>query len=110
MRDVATRYLAALDEATNRLLPALERLERSFAAKAEEFADIVKAGRNLPVEYSKLIAEPFEQRIYNSEDFREGPAAFAEKRLRPMEFGGDQGLKAATAAVVAVLDEDLARR
>jgi 3-isopropylmalate dehydrogenase len=36
--------------------------------------------------------------------------AFAEKRLRPMEFGGDQGLKAATAAVVAVLDEDLARR
>ncbi len=38
-------HLAALDEATNRLLPALERLERSFAAKAEEFADIVKAGR-----------------------------------------------------------------
>ena len=38
-------HLAALDEATNRLLPALERLERAFAAKAEEFADIVKAGR-----------------------------------------------------------------
>jgi enoyl-CoA hydratase/carnithine racemase len=42
---------------------------------------IVKVGRNLPVEYSKVIAEPFEERIYNSEDFREGPAAFAEKRL-----------------------------
>ena len=41
---------------------------------------IVKVGRNLPVEYSKVIAEPFEERIYNSEDFREGPAAFAEKR------------------------------
>src|SRR3954447_21135573 len=38
-------HLAALEEATNRLLPALERLERSFAAKADEFADIVKSGR-----------------------------------------------------------------
>jgi fumarate hydratase class II len=38
-------HLAALDEASNRLVPALERLEQSFAAKAEEFSDIVKAGR-----------------------------------------------------------------
>src|SRR5829696_3388813 len=38
-------HLAALDEATNTLLPALERLERAFAAKADEFKDIVKAGR-----------------------------------------------------------------
>jgi fumarate hydratase class II len=38
-------HLAALDEATNRLLPALARLEQSFANKAEEFRDIVKAGR-----------------------------------------------------------------
>jgi fumarate hydratase class II len=38
-------HLAALDEATNRLLPALERLEASFARKGEEFKDIVKAGR-----------------------------------------------------------------
>ncbi|HEV2770872.1 MAG TPA: class II fumarate hydratase [Solirubrobacteraceae bacterium] len=38
-------HLAALDDATHRLLPALERLERSFAAKADEFADVVKAGR-----------------------------------------------------------------
>jgi fumarate hydratase class II len=38
-------HLAALDEATNRLLPALAQLEQSFAAKAEEFRDIVKAGR-----------------------------------------------------------------
>src|SRR5205807_6140417 len=37
--------LAALDMATNELLPALERLERAFADKAEEFKDIVKAGR-----------------------------------------------------------------
>ena len=38
-------HLAALDEATNRLLPALARLEGAFAAKATEFADIVKSGR-----------------------------------------------------------------
>ena len=38
-------HLAALDESTHRLLPALEALERSLAAKAGEYADIVKAGR-----------------------------------------------------------------
>src|SRR5262245_49345500 len=38
-------HLAALDEATNRLLPALERLEKAFADKAEAFKDIVKSGR-----------------------------------------------------------------
>ena len=38
-------HLAALDEATHGLLPALERLEQSLADKAEAFADIVKAGR-----------------------------------------------------------------
>src|SRR5947209_11772740 len=38
-------HLAALDTATTELLPALEALERAFAAKAEEFHDIVKAGR-----------------------------------------------------------------
>jgi fumarate hydratase, class II len=38
-------HLAALDVATHRLLPALEQLERSFAAKADEFKDIVKSGR-----------------------------------------------------------------
>src|SRR5918999_3712320 len=38
-------HLAALDEATNRLLPALERLERALAAKADAFQDIVKSGR-----------------------------------------------------------------
>src|SRR5688500_6307681 len=38
-------HLAALDEATNRLLPALDPLEKAFAGKAEAFADIVKSGR-----------------------------------------------------------------
>jgi fumarate hydratase class II len=38
-------HLAALDEAANELLPALDALERALAAKAEEFGDIVKSGR-----------------------------------------------------------------
>ncbi len=38
-------HLAALDQATNDLLPALAGLEKSFAAKASEFHDIVKSGR-----------------------------------------------------------------
>src|SRR5256714_1640493 len=37
--------LAALAESHDRLLPALERLAGSLAAKSDEFADIVKAGR-----------------------------------------------------------------
>src|SRR3954471_17735729 len=38
-------HLAALDQATNTLLPALEHLEQAFTTKAEAFADIVKSGR-----------------------------------------------------------------
>ncbi len=38
-------HLAALDTATNDLLPALEQLEASLTAKATEFRDIVKSGR-----------------------------------------------------------------
>jgi fumarate hydratase class II len=38
-------HLAALDEATNDLLPALEQLAASLEAKAAEFTDVVKSGR-----------------------------------------------------------------
>ncbi len=38
-------HLAALDRASNELLPALAKLEAAFAAKATEFKDIVKSGR-----------------------------------------------------------------
>jgi fumarate hydratase, class II len=38
-------HLAALDELTNVLLPALARLADSLAAKAQEFDDVVKSGR-----------------------------------------------------------------
>jgi fumarate hydratase class II len=38
-------HLAALAEASGQLVPALDQLERSLAAKADEFRDVVKAGR-----------------------------------------------------------------
>src|SRR3954449_8334808 len=38
-------HLAALDEITNDLLPAMERLAASLEAKAQEFDDVVKSGR-----------------------------------------------------------------
>jgi fumarate hydratase class II len=38
-------HLAALGTATKDLLPALDRLEGAFQAKADEFHDIVKSGR-----------------------------------------------------------------
>jgi fumarate hydratase class II len=38
-------HLAALDEITNDLLPALDTLAASLEAKARQFADVVKSGR-----------------------------------------------------------------
>src|SRR5918911_1372694 len=38
-------HLAALAESQDELIPALEKLQSSFEAKASEFKDIVKAGR-----------------------------------------------------------------
>src|SRR5436309_5056763 len=38
-------HLAALDEITNDLLPALHVLAESLAAKASEFDDVIKSGR-----------------------------------------------------------------
>ena len=38
-------HLAALDQLTNDLLPALDRLAQALEAKAKEFDDVVKSGR-----------------------------------------------------------------
>src|SRR6476661_1776828 len=38
-------HLAALDRATNQLLPALKQLERAFGRKAKKFENVVKSGR-----------------------------------------------------------------
>jgi enoyl-CoA hydratase/carnithine racemase len=41
---------------------------------------VVMSAKDMPVEYSWKFAHQIEQRVYRSEDFREGPKAFAEKR------------------------------
>lgn len=41
---------------------------------------IVKVGSNLPVEYSRKLAEPIQELVDATEDRLEGPRAFAEKR------------------------------
>ncbi len=38
-------HLATADEATNKLLPALDKLASALETKADEFADVVKSGR-----------------------------------------------------------------
>jgi enoyl-CoA hydratase/carnithine racemase len=46
----------------------------------EAIKHIVTVGRNLPIEYSWALAQPFQERLAASDDAREGPRAFAEKR------------------------------
>jgi enoyl-CoA hydratase/carnithine racemase len=41
---------------------------------------VVMTARDMPIEYSWKFAHLVEQRVYRSEDFSEGPKAFAEKR------------------------------
>jgi enoyl-CoA hydratase/carnithine racemase len=41
---------------------------------------VVRVGRNLPIEYSAKFSEAYRDAVYLSEDRREGPKAFAEKR------------------------------
>jgi enoyl-CoA hydratase/carnithine racemase len=41
---------------------------------------VVKVGRNMPVEYAWRYSYPFQERIAQTEDFLEGPLAFAQKR------------------------------
>ncbi len=41
---------------------------------------VVRVGRNVPIEYSMKFSEPIREAVYRSEDRREGPKAFAEKR------------------------------
>lgn len=74
-----------------RLAPDREGMWREAHALADEILlcaplavqaikRIVRIGRNLPVEYAEHLAEPIEQYVYGTEDRREGPLAFAEKR------------------------------
>lgn len=68
---------AALDGAVQRLIDSL--LECAPLA-LQAIKQIVYRGRNVPVEYSERMAEPFARLVGLSEDAKEGPKAFAEKR------------------------------
>jgi len=50
-------HLAALDVAVNETLPALKLLEKSFAKKASQFKNVVKAGRVVPVKWSLMTGD-----------------------------------------------------
>ena len=63
---IAAVHLAALDQITHELLPALDGLEAAFAAKAKEFKNIVKAGlaRECEVQLSYAIGYPDPVSVY----------------------------------------------
>jgi enoyl-CoA hydratase/carnithine racemase len=77
------------------LVQALAANREALSEAAEDIADeilecaplavqyikqIVRVGRNLPIEYSWKYSEMFWAAVWQSEDVKEGPLAFAEKR------------------------------
>lgn len=66
------------------LMDEAARLASAIAGNAplavQGIKRVVMQGRDQPVEYSMRLAAPIEDRVYASEDFAEGPRAFAEKR------------------------------
>jgi fumarate hydratase class II len=81
-------HLAALDEITNDLLPAMERLASSLEAKAREFDDVVKSGRThwmdaVPVTLGQEFAGYAAQVRQGSERVRD-----ALPRLGQIPLGG----------------------
>jgi fumarate hydratase, class II len=81
-------HLAALDEITNDLLPALEQLAASLEAKAKEFDDVVKSGRThwmdaVPVTLGQEFAGYAAQVRQGSERVRD-----ALPRLGQIPLGG----------------------
>jgi enoyl-CoA hydratase/carnithine racemase len=57
-----------------------ERIKENAPLAVAGVKRIVTASRDLPVEYSWRLAEPYEKQVYSSEDFRAGSTAFANKR------------------------------
>src|SRR3954470_14393941 len=81
-------HLAALDELQNRLLPALDQLHDSLAAKSEEFRDLVKAGRtHLMDAVPVTLGQEFGGYAAQVRLGRQRVAGTLE-RLRPIPLGG----------------------
>src|ERR687896_696371 len=73
-------HLAALDQMTNELLPALTRLAESLESKAAEFDDVVKSGRThlmdaVPVTLGQEFAERVRRRLSEETGLRIFPPA-----------------------------------
>jgi len=72
----AAMHIAAAEEMTGRLLPALDRLAASLDAKAKEFADIVKIGRTHTQDATPLtLGQEFSAYVHQ---IRSGRAKVAE--------------------------------
>ena len=65
-------HLAALDRATNELLPALKQLERSLARKARRFKNVVKSGRTHLMDAVPGDARPGVRRLRRADAPRPG--------------------------------------
>jgi len=67
-----------------RLIPEAEKIAETIAANGplavRAIKQIAVLGREVPVEYSRRIAQPISDMVARSEDAKEGPRAFAEKR------------------------------
>lgn len=75
------QVLASDREAMMRELEALaEDVLLCAPLNVQAIKDIVKTGRNLPIEYSWKIGDLIDANINKTEDRKEGPLAFAEKR------------------------------
>ena len=76
-------HLAALDAATNELLPALDTLAAALAAKADEFADIVKTGPHAPDGRRAGDARPGVRRLRRAGARGQGPRRVGASAPRP---------------------------
>jgi fumarate hydratase, class II len=104
--------VAAVTAALQQLDPALERLQQSFARKAEEFADVVKAGRThlmdaVPVTLGQELTGYARQLELGRERVRQAAQGAAELPLGGTAAG--TGLNAAPGFAAAVIAE-LSRR
>lgn len=82
-------HVAAARETTARLLPALDHLDAALAAKAAEWADIVKIGRTHLQDATPLtLGQEFSGYAAQAQRCRERIAQAVETELMPLAQGG----------------------
>ena len=84
----AAMHIAAAEEMTGRLLPALDRLADALDAKAQEFADIVKIGRTHTQDATPLtLGQEFSGYVHQIRSGRAKVAACLEEVLELAQGG-----------------------